>query len=163
MTSQYDSEIIWTKVGSIIVSRTILRENSILGGEENGGIFLTKHQPVRDGAMTAALIAEIIAKSNKSLSILLGELPQYFNEKLKTSCPNEKKAQVIQTILEKTKEYTAVTIDGTKIMTEDGWVLIRPSGTEPLFRSFAEAKTQERAKELAEWGISLIKEAQKEI
>ncbi len=48
-------------------------------------------------------------------------------------------------------------------MTEDGWVLIRPSGTEPLFRSFAEAKTQERAKELAEWGISLIKEAQKEI
>ncbi len=113
--------------------------------------------------MTAALIAEIIAKSNKSLSILLGELPQYFNEKLKTSCPNEKKAQVIQIILEKTKEYTAVTIDGTKIMTEDGWVLIRPSGTEPLFRSFAEAKTQERAKELAEWGISLIKEAQKEI
>jgi phosphomannomutase/phosphoglucomutase len=160
---QYDSEIIWTKVGSIIVSRTILRENAILGGEENGGIFLTRHQPVRDGAMTAALIAEIIAKSNKSLSTLLGELPQYFNEKLKTSCPNEKKAQVIQTILEKTKEYRAVTIDGTKIMTEDGWVLIRPSGTEPLFRSFAEAKTQARATELAEWGISLIKGAQDEV
>ncbi|MFX1465387.1 MAG: phosphoglucosamine mutase [Promethearchaeota archaeon] len=157
---KYDSEIVWTKVGSITVSRTILKENAILGGEENGGIFLTEHQPVRDGAMTAALIAEIVAQSNKSLSALLGELPQYYNEKLKTSCPNEKKAQVIQRILEKTKDSDQITIDGTKIFTEDGWVLIRPSGTEPLFRSFAEAKTQERATELAKWGISLVKDAQ---
>jgi phosphomannomutase/phosphoglucomutase len=90
----------------------------------------------------------------------LCELPQYFNVKLKISCPNEKKAQVIETILENTKEYDSITIDGTKILTDDGWVLIRPSGTEPIFRSFAEAKTQERATELAEWGISLVKDAQ---
>jgi phosphomannomutase/phosphoglucomutase len=158
----YNCEIVWTKVGSVDVSRAILRENAILGGEENGGVFFSEFQPVRDGAMTAALIAEIVAKSNKSLSTLLGELPQYFNVKLKTSCPNEKKAQVIETILENTREYDSITIDGTKILTDDGWVLIRPSGTEPIFRSFAEAKTQERAKELAEWGISFITAAQRE-
>ncbi len=163
IASQYDSKIVWTKVGSVDVSRAILRENSILGGEENGGVFFSEFQPVRDGAMTAALIAEIVAKSNKSLFTLLGELPQYFNIKLKTSCPNEKKAQVIEIILENTKEYDSITIDGTKILTDDGWVLIRPSGTEPVFRSFAEAKTQERAKELAEWGISLVKDAQREL
>ncbi len=162
IAKESDCEVIWTKVGSVDVSRAIIREKAILGGEENGGVFFSEFQPVRDGAMTAALIAEIVSKSKKNLSTLLGELPQYFNVKLKTSCPNEKKVQVIETILAKTREFDSITIDGTKILTDDGWVLIRPSGTEPIFRSFAEAKTQKRAKELAEWGISLVKDAQRE-
>jgi phosphomannomutase/phosphoglucomutase len=53
------------------------------------------------------------------------------------------------------------TIDGVKIWYEDGWVLIRPSGTEPIFRIFAEAKKQERAEELMQEGLEMVIRAEK--
>ena len=55
-------------------------------------------------------------------------------------------------------EYELDTTDGVKIFTEDGWVIIRPSGTEPIFRCFSEAENEEDAKKMAEWGISLVKD-----
>ena len=51
--------------------------------------------------------------------------------------------------------------DGVKILKEDGWVIIRPSGTEPIFRCFAESDSQEKADEMTEWGIDLIKKYKK--
>lgn len=53
------------------------------------------------------------------------------------------------------------TTDGVKIWYEDGWVLIRPSGTEPIFRIFAEAKNQERAEELLQEGLNIVTRAEK--
>ncbi len=53
------------------------------------------------------------------------------------------------------------TTDGVKIWYEDGWVLIRPSGTEPIFRIFAEAKNQERAEELLQEGLNMVTRAEK--
>lgn len=53
------------------------------------------------------------------------------------------------------------TTDGVKIWYEDGWVLIRPSGTEPIFRIFAEAKKQERAEELLQEGLNMVTRAEK--
>jgi phosphomannomutase/phosphoglucomutase len=48
------------------------------------------------------------------------------------------------------------TTDGVKVITDEGWVIIRPSGTEPIYRCFSEAKTPEKAAELADWGMNLI-------
>jgi phosphomannomutase/phosphoglucomutase len=53
------------------------------------------------------------------------------------------------------------TIDGVKIWYDDGWVLIRPSGTEPIFRIFAEAKKQERAEELMNTGLEMVLRAER--
>ena len=76
---------------------------------------------------------------------------------MKIKCPDELKQEIMQKIVEETKEFEVDTTDGVKIIKDEGWVIIRPSGTEPIFRCFAEAKTKAEAEEMAEWGISLIK------
>jgi len=145
----YGGEIVWTKVGSVTVSHTMKKLNVKLGGEENGGIFYGPHQAVRDGGMATALILDIMADTNKSLSSLLGELPSYFIEKGKVECPNELKEKVLEKIIEQTRGLNTSTVDGVKIWFDDkSSILVRPSGTEPLYRLYAEAKTKEKAEAL---------------
>ncbi len=147
----YKGKLIWTKVGSVTVSQTMKQENAKLGGEENGGIFYGPHQAVRDGAMTTALLLNIMAETGKSLAELVAEQPQYFIEKGKIPCPDEKKQVVQQRIYEQVKNENVSTIDGVKIwFSDNSAILIRPSGTEPVFRLYAEAKNQEKALKLVQ-------------
>jgi phosphomannomutase / phosphoglucomutase len=147
----YKGKLIWTKVGSVTVSQTMKTENADLGGEENGGIFYRPHQAVRDGAMTTALLLNIMADTGKSLAELVAEQPQYFIEKGKIECPDDKKAILQQKIYEQVKNENVSTIDGVKIWFNDASaILIRPSGTEPVFRLYAEAKNQQKALQLVE-------------
>jgi phosphomannomutase/phosphoglucomutase len=122
-----------------------------LGGEENGGVFYGPHQAVRDGAMTTALILEIMAETGKKLSKLIAEQPQYFIEKGKVECPEDKKEKVLKKLVEQVKGANVSTIDGVKLWFEDkSALLVRPSGTEPVYRLYAEAKNQEKALKLVE-------------
>ena len=147
----YQGKLIWTKVGSVTVSQTMKAENADLGGEENGGIFYRPHQAVRDGAMTTALLLNIMAETEKSLAQLVAEQPQYFIEKGKIECPDDKKTILQQKIYEQVKGENVSTIDGVKIWFSDASaILIRPSGTEPVFRLYAEAKNQQKALQLVE-------------
>jgi phosphomannomutase/phosphoglucomutase len=147
----YKGKLIWTKVGSVTVSQTMKAENADLGGEENGGIFYRPHQAVRDGAMTTALLLNIMADTGKSLAQLVAEQPQYFIEKGKIECPDNKKAILQQKIYEQVKSENVSTIDGVKIWFSDASaILIRPSGTEPVFRLYAEAKNQQKALQLVD-------------
>jgi len=151
------SEINWTTVGSTQVSKEMLKLNSIIGMEDNGGIFYGPHQPVRDGAMAAVLMLEILAKRDKPLSELVASLPRYHIIKERLDCPNERKQRVLEELLDATKNYNRTTIDGVKVFFDDGSVLIRPSGTEAIYRVYAEAKEERRAREIADWGVSLVK------
>jgi len=147
----YRGEIVWTKVGSVTVSQTMKEVKAKLGGEENGGVFFGPHQAVRDGAMTTALILDIMAKTGKKLSELVAEQPQYFIEKGKVECAEDKKEKVHRKLLEQVKGENVSTIDGVKIWFEDkSAILVRPSGTEPTYRLYAEAKNQEKALKLVE-------------
>lgn len=146
---KYKGEIIWTKVGSVTVSQTMKEHNNQLGGEENGGVFYAPHQAVRDGAMTTALILEIMAETGKTVSQLIAEQPQYFIEKGKIECPRNKNDTMLAKLIAQTKGLKVSTLDGVKIWFEDkSAILVRPSGTEPVFRLYAEAKTQKRASDL---------------
>jgi phosphomannomutase/phosphoglucomutase len=145
----YKGNIVWTKVGSVTVSQTMKALNVKLGGEENGGVFYGPHQAVRDGPLTTALILSIMAETGKKLSALIAEQPQYFIEKGKVSCPENKKERLLEKLVEQVKGLKVSTIDGVKIWFEDkSAILIRPSGTEPIFRLYAEAKNQKRASTL---------------
>jgi phosphomannomutase/phosphoglucomutase len=149
IADEYGGKVVWTKVGSVIVSHTMKQTKAKLGGEENGGVFYGPHQAVRDGTMATALVLEIMAKTGKKLSQLLAELPLYYIEKDKIECPNEIKEQVLQKLLKQVKCAEVDTIDGAKIRFPDkSSILIRPSGTEPLYRFYAEAKSQAKAAEL---------------
>jgi phosphomannomutase/phosphoglucomutase len=150
-------EIVWTKVGSVTVSQTMKETGAELGGEENGGIFFGPHQAVRDGAMTTALILDIMAETGKKLTELVAEQPQYFIEKGKVECPEEKKGNLLAKFKEQTNRLNTSTIDGVKIWFDDkSAILVRPSGTEPVYRLYAEAKNQKRALKLvAEYSSKL--------
>ena len=154
------AELYWTAVGSINVARKMMEVNAVFGGEGNGGLIFPKHQYCRDGAMACAKILEILANGHK-LSELTKSVPEYFNAKTKIPSVDT------QVTMERVKfEASGLglkidTVDGVKIWYEDGWVLIRPSGTEPIFRIFAEAKQQERAEELMREGMNMIIRAEK--
>ncbi len=149
IADENSGKVVWTKVGSVIVSHVMKREKAKLGGEENGGVFYGPHQPVRDGTMTTALILDIMAKTAKRLSELLMELPLYYIQKDKIECPNKLKEQVLKELITQVKDLTIDTIDGVKIWFPDASsILIRPSGTEPIYRFYAEGKTKERAVQL---------------
>ncbi len=154
----YKGELIWTKVGSVTVSQKMKELNAKLGGEENGGVFYGPHQAVRDGAMTTALLLNIMAETGEKLSKLVAEQPQYFIEKGKIECPDEKKEVLLQKLFEQVKGENISTIDGVKIwFSDNSAILIRPSGTEPVFRLYAEAKSQEKALKLVEDYSSRLK------
>jgi phosphomannomutase/phosphoglucomutase len=141
--------VIWTEVGSVVVSRTMVEKGLKFGGEGNGGIMYGPHLEVRDGSMALALILEIIAKSGKPLSELFAELPQYSQMKDRVACPEEMKEKTLEVLRESVDAPRIETIDGVKLGYPDGsWVLIRPSGTEPIFRLYAEAGSPERVDKL---------------
>jgi phosphomannomutase/phosphoglucomutase len=151
IADSYGGEIVWTKVGSVTVSQTMKKMNVKLGGEENGGIFYGPHQSVRDGAMATALILDIMAKTGEKLSNLLEELPKYFIEKGKVECPNELKEKALEKLTDQLSGLNINTIDGVKIWFEDkSAILMRPSGTEPIYRLYAEAKIEEKAVQLVQ-------------
>lgn len=157
IANEFNGEVTATKVGDLIVARELKDKNGLFGGEENGGLIFPDFVYGRDAALSSAKVVEIIAKEGKPLSKLVEELPVYYSEKMKIECPDELKQGVMQKIAAETSEFEVDTTDGVKIIKDEGWVIIRPSGTEPIFRCFAEAKTKEEASEMAEWGISLIK------
>ena len=110
--------------------------------------------------MTVAKILEIIAKEKKPLSQLVKELPVYYATKTKIECSDDLKEEVMDKIaneIKTTTDFKLDTTDGVKILKDDGWVIIRPSGTEPIFRCFAESDSQQKADEMTQWGLSLIK------
>jgi len=149
IADEYGGKVVWTKVGSVIVSHVMKKEKAKLGGEENGGVFYAPHQPVRDGTMTTALILDIMAKTSKRLSQLLAELPLYYIQKDKLECPKKLKEKVLKRFITQVKDLSIDTIDGVKIWFPDASsILIRPSGTEPIYRFYAEGKTKDRAVQL---------------
>ncbi|MBO6105228.1 MAG: phosphoglucosamine mutase, partial [Methanobrevibacter sp.] len=159
IAEEFGGEVIATAVGDLLVARKLKDTDGLFGGEENGGLIFPDFIYGRDAAMTVAKILEILVKEDKPLSELVEELPVYYQEKLKIECPDDQKQEVMAKIADEIKETTDFkldTTDGVKILKDDGWVIIRPSGTEPIFRCFAESDSQEKANEMASWGISLV-------
>lgn len=148
-------ELVWTAVGSINVARKMREISAVFGGEGNGGLIFPEHQYCRDGAMSCAKLLEIMA-SDKKLSEMTATVPHYFNSKTKIKC-NDLNAAIehVKKVAANNKLKTDLT-DGVKIWYEDGWILIRPSGTEPIIRIFAESKTSERAVELMNEGVKIL-------
>jgi len=149
IADEYKGKIVWTKVGSVTVAQTMKKLKAKLGGEENGGIFYAAHQPVRDGAMSTALILDIMAKTDEKLSKLLAEFPRYFLDKAKVECEENLKEKVLKKLIQQSKRLKTNTLDGIKIWFDDkSAILIRPSGTEPIYRLYTEAKTKQEATQL---------------
>jgi len=151
-----NSKVIRTKVGSVEVSRKMIPINALIGFEENGGFMYGKHNFVRDGIMTLALVFDLLASSEKTISEEVETLPLSFTTKDKISCSTNDARKIIDAL--KQENSNVDTTDGIKItFDEKNWVMVRPSGTEPIVRIYAEAISQEKLSKLMSDYIQKIK------
>jgi len=146
IAEKHGGEVVYTPVGSVYVSNLMLKINAKLGGEENGGIFYSPHVAARDGGITTAWTYRILADTRKPLSKLISKLPKSYIVKDKIPCPNTIKEEVTEAIRNLPRKGKVLDIDGIKVwIPPRSWILIRPSGTEPIFRILAEAPTKGKA------------------
>ena len=134
-----------TKVGAPVVARKAAEVNAKIAGEENGGIIFPEHQICRDGAMSLALFAEAVAK--KGLKNLLGLLPDLYYKRDKVN--TGKKFDDIKNAVLKKKHISEDFTDGVKIyLNKTDWIMLRPSGTEPVVRLYVQASSKKRGEEI---------------
>lgn len=156
----YGIEIETVKIGFKYVAGIMVAEDVLLGGEESGGIATKGHIPERDGIWMGMIIWEYMATSGKSLDDLIDEVYDvvgpfkfersdlHINEDLKQSIIADCKTGKFDSFGDYKVERVE-TIDGFKFFFDDDrWLMIRPSGTEPVLRTYAEAPTMEEVRKI---------------
>jgi len=153
------------KTGHSLIKQKMVEENALLAGEMSGHMFFRDNYFGFDDALFAASrLCELVSKSDKKLSELLAEMPKYYaTPELRISCSEQEKWRIVERAKQHfSKRYKAITIDGIRVLLEDGWFLIRASNTSAKIIVRAEAKSEQRLKEilymlkkkLAEFGLA---------
>ncbi len=149
-------EIIETPVGFKYIGAALRERDCILGGEESGGMSIRGHIPEKDGILATALIAELRAVQGRSLGDIRADLQERYgyliSRRLDLQVDQDSKARILKELPDFAPAKLAgvpvtgrLAVDGVKLLLADGsWVLLRPSGTEPLLRLYVEAPTEER-------------------
>ncbi|MCM8761956.1 MAG: phosphoglucosamine mutase [Candidatus Omnitrophica bacterium] len=147
-----------TKIGEVNVVEKMKETGSVIGGEGNGGVIFPDVHYGRDSFVGMALILEYLAYREKCLSEIIDEMPKYFMIKKKISISDRQKVEeILKNIREKVSGSEKVNLeDGIKIIRTDGWVHIRPSGTEPVIRIYVEGKNKNVAERYLSEFISLL-------
>lgn len=160
MAAHYGCEYEVVKIGFKYIASIMVEQDVLVGGEESGGIATKGHIPERDGIWMGLIIWEFMAKSGKSLDDLINEvyaivgpfkfersdlhLTEALKDKIVANCENNAYDH-----FGKYKVQEVGTLDGFKYFLDDKrWVMIRPSGTEPVLRTYAEAPTLEEVREI---------------
>ena len=145
-------EVVWTAVGFIKIARKIQEiGGAIAGFEDNGGFAYPKHQLVRDGGMSTALMLEALAKKGAGLDALYDSIPKPAIVRTKVPVSSrEVGLKAVEMVRERFSGYRRIEIDGVKIFAEDWAALVRMSGTEPIVRIMAESPSEEKAMKVAE-------------
>lgn len=163
---KYGGEVVYTRVGPPAIVSEIKRVEAVFGLEESGKYIWPETILYGDPALATLKMLEIISEKQKTLSQLVQEFPKFYAIKRAFHCPNELKEKVSIKALEEWRrrgeEAEVVEVDGVKFVYPDGsWILLRPSGTEPVFRAYVESRSSDRAKELAELASGLVRKTLK--
>jgi phosphomannomutase/phosphoglucomutase len=153
--------LIVTRSGSLPVAEAVAESRAAFGGEENGHYYWPEHQNAADGPMSSLKLLELLAYERRPLSDLVAELPKYVLTKTTVPFPREIRPIALPRIHEELARGAerVVTVDGIKAFFHDGWLLIRPSGTEPVCRVFSESRDTERSRALNHKGRELVERA----
>ena len=149
------------RVGRAFILNAVRELNAVIGGEKSNHFYFPELWGFDDACYAVLRMAEIIVRSGRRLSELVNEIPHYPSIPITTfSCPDEFKVEVVERIA---RHYESLgvrvsRIDGVKAYFDDGWVLIRPSNTMPQIKMTAEAKTEERLREIVDEARRLITE-----
>ena len=153
----YNCPFIRTKVGEINVAEEMSKSDAVIGGEGNGGVILPELHLGRDAPAAVALTLQALLDFGGSMNELFLSLPQYKIVKKKINIEGLNPDDLLQKMAEKHKDKKIDFLDGLKIDTENTWIHMRKSNTEPIIRVMAEAPTEKEAEELAN---SYLKEIQ---
>jgi phosphomannomutase len=168
MAAEHGLELVETPVGFNYIADHMIANGVLIGGEESGGISFKGNIPEGDGVLMGLLLAEIVATAGKPLNELVAELlaaygPVFYERNdLRLKRPVDK-TQMSQQLAENAPEAIGdhkvaqvATTDGVKYILDDGsWLLIRPSGTEPVLRVYAEGRSPDILKALMDYGVRI--------
>ncbi|MFW6265553.1 MAG: phosphoglucomutase/phosphomannomutase family protein, partial [Halanaeroarchaeum sp.] len=166
VAAAHGEEVVETPVGFKWVADAVREHDALMGGEESGGFTIRGHVPTKDGVLMALLAAT--AESERSLDdrvdALLAEHGGVYQDKVSVDCPDAEKARVLDAVEDSFPETVAGRAveeinpaDGVKALLEDGsWILIRPSGTEPKLRVYAEGSSEAAVEELLAAGRDIV-------
>jgi phosphomannomutase/phosphoglucomutase len=139
------------RVGHTFIMDRMIEENALFGGEKSSHFYFSECYGVDDAVFASLRMTEILSKTSEKLSEMVDSLPKYPSIYEKNfECPDNLKFVVVEKLRSRFKDYglTILDMDGVKFLDKDGWVLLRPSNTEPIIRVSAEARTEEKLKEL---------------
>lgn len=156
--------LLWAS-GHARIKSKMQSEQAVFGGESSGHMFFADRYPgFDDGIYAAGRIVELLSTTTSSLSAQLATLPKYFTTpEYRPYCPEEKKSEIIQSVKAQLQNETMIDIDGLRVIFDEGWALLRPSGTEPVLSLRFEATSEELALDYKAYLFDLLKEAYPEV
>lgn len=169
MCAEMGLELVETGVGFKYIASEIIKGGVLLGFEESGGIGFPGHIPERDGLAAGIVLLELLAMEKKPLRKLLADLERDYGPhryaRIDTRFPLEKRGALMEhcrtqppSKLIKSKVVGIKAFDGVKFIAQDGsWLMLRGSGTEPILRIYAEAKSDADAQALLKLGVSITR------
>ncbi|PSP56736.1 phosphoglucomutase [Halobacteriales archaeon QS_1_67_19] len=162
----HGEDVVETAVGYKWVAEAMGEHDALVGGEESGGFSVRGHVREKDGVLMALLAAAVESERSYDDRVegLLSEFGEVHQDKVSVDCPDDRKEAVLTDLGAQLPDEVAGErvdevndTDGFKILLEDGsWLLVRPSGTEPKMRVYAEADSESRVDELLESGRDLV-------
>jgi phosphomannomutase len=170
MCAAYGLELVETGVGFKYIAAEMIKGGVLLGAEESGGIGFANHIPERDGLAAGLMLLELLATERVSVNKLIAQLVKQFGPhhygRNDIHFPLEKRAELMEFLrknppsrllrspLAEVKAY-----DGVKFIARDtSWLMLRGSGTEPILRIYAEAKSDADARKLLKHGVRLTQQ-----
>jgi alpha-D-glucose phosphate-specific phosphoglucomutase len=156
IAEDYGLPVVETPVGFKYIGQSLIKHRSILGGEESGGLGVQGHIPEKDGILALAMVMEMASFRDKPLRAYQEEIQQKHGALVSGRLDLRLPPEAVDGCLERMHRWAPRDLagqcvlersnwDGVKLVLEDAsWVLVRPSGTESLFRIYAEAPDPER-------------------
>jgi phosphoglucosamine mutase len=162
MVEAQGGKVVRTKVGDVYVSEAMKSCNAVFGGEPCGAWVHPLFHYCPDGLLSAVLFLKALEEENKSSREFVAEVPEYVTLRENIACKNGLKRKAVANIEKTIKSafpaYTDFsTVDGVRLALENGWVLIRASGTEPLIRLTVEGESLKVARDIMGKGKTLVK------
>lgn len=167
VAKRYGVDVEYCKIGQPDTERALkeFERRAVYAYEESGKYYFARQVHWCDGILATLYLLQIISETGSSLRELTRQFPRFYQAKDQISCPDDVKDEIYEAVVDRVDasprlregKKRDVTIDGWKrIYDDDSWLLLRPSGTEPLFRLYSDAMSRERAEELLRTGRELV-------